>query len=133
MAKGMFIGVSGAARKTTNAYIGVSGVARKVKKGYIGVSGVARRFFGGGQVITFKVIRLMNLFEYQAEEGMTWAEFITSDYNDGSFAANGDYIKWTYSGQTIYSLQTSDGSYVKSTDVIQPYDEEDINSAYGDY
>lgn len=132
MAKGIFVGVSGAARKTTNAFIGVSGVARKVKQGYIGVSGVARRFFGG-EVITFKVTHLMNLFEYQAEEGMTWAEFIASDYNDGSFTANGNYVKWTYSGSTIYQLCSSDGVMEQLTDTIIAYDEEDINSAYGNY
>lgn len=53
MAKGIFIGVSGAARKTTDAYIGVSGVARKVKNGFIGVSGVAREFWSGGTPSNF--------------------------------------------------------------------------------
>lgn len=135
MAKGIFMGVSAVARKTTDAYIGVSGVARKVKEGYIGVNGVAKQFFsGGGQVITFKVVHLMTLYEYQAEEGMTWTEFLTSGYNDGSFLASGNYVKWVNpnSGSTL-TLETSDGSLVKNTDVIQAYDEEDVNSAYGNY
>lgn len=133
MAKGMFIGVSGAARKTTNAYIGVSGVARKVKQGYIGVSGVARRFLGGGPVITFKVMFLINMFEYQAEEGMTWSEFIASDYNDGSFEASGNYVYWTSPYGGSLTLKSSDGVYEKLSDTILAYDESDINSAYGSY
>ncbi|WFR55344.1 hypothetical protein QA584_17235 [Anaerocolumna sp. AGMB13025] len=45
MAKGIYFGVGGAARKVSKLYYGVGGVARKVKKGYIGVNGVARLFF----------------------------------------------------------------------------------------
>lgn len=42
MAKTIFIGVGGAARKVKKGYVGVSGVARKVKKAFVGVGGVAR-------------------------------------------------------------------------------------------
>ena len=45
MAKGIYRGVSGVARKVTKQYRGVSGVARKVTKQYVGVSGVARQTF----------------------------------------------------------------------------------------
>ena len=45
MAKGVYLGVSGKARKIKKLYIGVGGKARKVKKGYIGISGKARLFF----------------------------------------------------------------------------------------
>ena len=48
MAKNMYFGVSGVARKATQPYIGVGGVARKVKAGHIGVGDVARQFFVGG-------------------------------------------------------------------------------------
>lgn len=48
MAKQMYIGVEGKARKIKKGYIGVDGVARKIKKGYIGIDGIARCFFGGG-------------------------------------------------------------------------------------
>lgn len=48
MAKGMYIGVDGKARKVKKMYIGVDGVARKIKKAYIGIGGVARPCFGGG-------------------------------------------------------------------------------------
>lgn len=45
MAKALYDGVSGVARKVTKKYDGVSGVARKVKKAYDGVSGVARQYW----------------------------------------------------------------------------------------
>lgn len=47
MAKAIYEGVDGVARKVKNAYEGVGNVARKVKAGYIGVGGVARQFFSG--------------------------------------------------------------------------------------
>ena len=55
MAKGMHIGIGGAARKVKKAYIGINGTARKVKKIYLGIGGVARLAWQGtvpaGQVI----------------------------------------------------------------------------------
>lgn len=48
MAKGMYLGVDGKARKVKKMYFGVGGVARKVKKAYIGVGGVARLFWSSG-------------------------------------------------------------------------------------
>jgi hypothetical protein len=53
MAKGVYIGVSGKARKVKNMYIGVSGKARKVTKGYIGVGGKARPFWTGRGTIEY--------------------------------------------------------------------------------
>jgi len=50
MAKGIYVGVNGVARKVKKVYIGTGNVARKVKKGYIGVGGVARPFWTGGEV-----------------------------------------------------------------------------------
>ena len=48
MAKALYDGVSGVARKVKKKYDGVSGVARKVKKAYDGVSGVARQYWSTG-------------------------------------------------------------------------------------
>lgn len=45
MAKDVYIGVGGKARKVKNLYIGVGGKARKVKKAYVGVGGKARLFY----------------------------------------------------------------------------------------
>ena len=45
MAKGIYLGEDGIARKVKNMYVGVDSVARKVKKGYIGVDGKAQKFY----------------------------------------------------------------------------------------
>ena len=42
MAKGIYAGVNGIARKVKRLYIGVNGKARTVVKVYVGVGGVAR-------------------------------------------------------------------------------------------
>ena len=42
MAKNLYVGVGGKARKRKAAYIGISGKARKIKKIYVGVGGKAR-------------------------------------------------------------------------------------------
>ncbi|MBR5878296.1 MAG: hypothetical protein IKY91_02000 [Akkermansia sp.] len=43
MARGIYLGIDGAARDVTEVYAGVSGVARKVKKAYASVNGVAQQ------------------------------------------------------------------------------------------
>lgn len=48
MAKAVYCGVGGVARKVKKIYVGVDGVARRVKKAYVGVGGVARLFWSGG-------------------------------------------------------------------------------------
>lgn len=42
MAKNIYVGVGGKARKVKQLYVGVAGKARKVKKVYVGVGGKAR-------------------------------------------------------------------------------------------
>lgn len=67
MAKKMYVGVSGVARKVKKIYVGVSGKARKVKKGYIGVGGKARLFFSGGELAYYGTITsLYHEIEYHA-------------------------------------------------------------------
>ena len=48
MAKKVYIGIGGKARKVKKIYFGVGGKARKVKKAYIGVGGKARCFYSAG-------------------------------------------------------------------------------------
>lgn len=59
MAKSIYIGVDGKARKAKNIYIGVDGKARKVKKMYIGVNGVARLCYMSGYV-TVTIVQSAN-------------------------------------------------------------------------
>ena len=53
MAKGLYIGVDGKARKVKKIYTGINGKARKVKKGYIGIDGKARLFFSGEKKLCY--------------------------------------------------------------------------------
>lgn len=48
MAKGLYFGVGGKARKGKRAYIGIGGKARKIKKMYIGIGGKARLCYSSG-------------------------------------------------------------------------------------
>ncbi len=50
MAKGLYVGVAGKARKVKKIYVGIGGKARRVKKGYVGVGGKARLFWSGGEL-----------------------------------------------------------------------------------
>ena len=52
MAKAIFNGISGVARKVKQPDFGVGGVARKVKNAFIGIGGVARQCFSGVEMIT---------------------------------------------------------------------------------
>lgn len=53
MAKGMYIGIGGTAKKIKKAYVGIDGVARKIKKAYIGIGGVARPFFSSEEIVRY--------------------------------------------------------------------------------
>lgn len=53
MAKAIYEGINGVARKTASDYIGVNGIARKITNGYIGVAGVAREFWSGGEFVIY--------------------------------------------------------------------------------
>ena len=46
MARGVYIGIGGVARKVKRQYIGISGTARRIRRAYIGVNSVARKCFG---------------------------------------------------------------------------------------
>lgn len=64
----------------------------------------------GPELITFTIIGK----SYQAEEGMTWGEWVNSDYNTGGFYSNNNFIYDT-SGITVL---TSTHSNVLPNDII---------------
>lgn len=100
MAKSIYIGVDGKARKAKNIYIGVDGKARKVKKMYIGVNGVARLCYTSEGVIvtivqsanqTITVICNGNSYTstFTAEAGSTYTASISAStgYNAGTLSS----------------------------------------------
>ena len=64
MAKAIYEGVSGVARKVKQPFVGVSGVARKVKNGYVGVGGVARGCYTSSVPVTINIIYSGNTSGY---------------------------------------------------------------------
>ena len=72
---------------------------------------------GGGNVslITFTIAGT----EYQAEEGMTWEEWVNSEYSNDTFYINGDYIFFKLGGEII--TNTQDVYESKTTSIINNY------------
>jgi hypothetical protein len=56
---------------------------------------------------------------YNAEEGMTWTEWVNSSYNTDGYAVSGNYI--TIPGGTYIGRQLASGEtvVVKNTDIIK--------------
>ena len=98
MAKSIYIGVDGKARKAKNIYIGVDGKARKVKKMYIGVNGVARLCYTSEVTVTVTIVQSANqtitvicngnsyTSTFTAEAGSTYTASISAStgYNAGT-------------------------------------------------
>lgn len=102
MAKSIYIGVDGKARKAKNIYIGVDGKARKVKKMYIGVNGVARLCYTSEvTVVTVTIVQSANqtitvicngnsyTSTFTAEAGSTYTASISAStgYNAGTLSS----------------------------------------------
>lgn len=102
MAKSIYIGVDGKARKAKNIYIGVDGKARKVKKMYIGVNGVARLCYTSEvTVVTVTIVQSANqtitvicngnsyTSTFTAEAGSTYMASISAStgYNAGTLSS----------------------------------------------
>lgn len=69
----------------------------------------------GGGLITFFV----NDVEYQAENGMTWEDWVNSEYNSGEFGIDiDDSIGYGFGGMFIEWVGTN-GGYVYAPDIIQ--------------
>ena len=60
--------------------------------------------------------------EYQAEEGMTWEEWVASEYNTGTFEckSNSNYISYKYDGIPTYVADGQYGGRVTKTSTIDP-------------
>ncbi len=101
MAKSIYIGVDGKARKAKNIYIGVDGKARKVKKMYIGVNGVARLCYTSKVTVKVTIVQSANqtitvicngnsyTSTFTAEAGSTYTASISArtGYNAGKLSS----------------------------------------------
>lgn len=66
---------------------------------------------GGSSLIEFTI----NGATYQAEEGMTWGEFVESNYNDGSVEVN---TKYGYIKRNTNYLSSPESGYIMEGDAI---------------
>lgn len=85
------------------------------------INSVLESIINGGSgvsLITFTLDGDVDGTVYQAEEGMTWGEFIDSEYNiNNKFRKSGSSILFDGSSQVMNSNSSTD--YVYASDVIQ--------------
>ena len=101
MAKGIYVGVGGIAKKVSKEYVGVGGISRKVSKGYVGVGGVARECFSGET---------------------TWKKY--SVIKNGTFVSNTTNVNGNYIGKIVTESVTAEATYSSVsmyTGVSKPY------------
>lgn len=86
---------------------------RKVKEAFIGINGIAKKVFEASlPIINFTIEGI----SYQAKEGMTWNEWVFSEYNDiNVYTTSESYI---VSNGTNSAICLEDGTFVVLEDVI---------------
>lgn len=105
--------IKGIAKKAIDIFIGKDGVAKRVKEAFIGINGIAKKVFEASPLIINFIIGGTS---YQAEEGMTWNEWVFSEYNDiNEYTTSESYI---VSNGTNSAICLEDGTFVTLEDII---------------
>lgn len=103
----------GTAKKAIDMFIGIGGVAKRVKEAFIGINGIAKKVFEASpSIINFTI----GGSAYQAEENMTWAKWLESNYNTDNFVISGDNVSASIG--TTNMITTEDGNLVALEDII---------------
>lgn len=113
----MFIEISsdGTARKIVDMFIGINGVAKKVKKAFLGINGIAKKVFEAApSIISFTI----DTEEYFSLSGMTWEEWILSDYNTNGFFLRNNTVVVREDSAYSYSVLDNDINVV-GTDLVK--------------
>ena len=121
MAKSLYTGMNGVAKKGKKSYYGVNGVARKVKKMYYGVGNVARLFWtainnvqGSGDWPTLSNTVTINC-GFKPEHILIWNETVSNKVSDNEFV----YI---YSSgprkHASYLVASDDDHYFWGSDIL---------------
>ena len=107
MAKNLYVGVGGKARKMKAAYIGISGKARKIKKIYVGVGGKARLVYQSYIYVTG--ISLSKVGTTSDKKG--GLAIVTANITPSN--AQNKTLIWTLSSPyfAFFEHKTDDGSY----------------------
>lgn len=123
MAKGIYVGVAGVARKVKKIYVGVAGVARKCKKIYVGVAGVARLVYILG-LTKFTVTSLSGARAQEAGSGNPNTKHIlfgggidTNGTVNTVEGYNENYVKSALTG-LYFAMTQSDGGYVGNYNIF---------------
>ena len=117
--------INGVQRNITGGYTLVNGVERNIVKGLISEYGVQREILLGnsGGLPKFYVYNGSTTKRYSYEDGMTWEEFVASDYNDGTFDIWDGSAELTISvskgNGTAGDLRTYEGFIVSPSDIIE--------------
>lgn len=93
----------------------VGGVAYAIKGGKTLVGGTAYGITFGNPTFEFVVKFAGSSYTYRAEEGMTWADFVNSGYNDGKFTVfASQYVG--FNNMMLCNMKTY--AFIKSNEVI---------------
>ena len=148
MAKKMYLGVDGIARKIKKGYLGVDGIARKVKKGYIGVGGKARLFWSGGELAYYGKAPNLRYARYRICGGYigdyallaagyrnyndsgvdAYNRSLTASYPENSSVRGYDVSSATFNGRAFFTPGDIGSSYITSYDASLV--KADINANY---
>lgn len=132
MAKSLYVGINGAARKAIKIYVGINGSAHKVKAGFVGVNGVARQFYmsEASRVSSVSVYRVCQVYAHLhnniclTHDGILQIDFNNRTYSTlvSNLSPSGEDGKITQrsvasatqytctSGNDIYACQYTGGS-----------------------
>lgn len=110
MAKAIYEGIGGVARKVKNVYEGVGSVARKCMAGWIGVSGVARQFWSAEYSSLLDaynngaITSLVAQYTWDKDDGDRWKQYsyvCSYSFSSGSTFVEATTLAWN--GDTVTS------------------------------
>lgn len=109
--------ISGTAYEISGGKTLVGGTMFGIKGGKTSVNGTAYSIAFGAAVIEFKINNMGRQVTYQAEDGMTWAQWCASSYNTVGYSVSGsriyDETKFQYiMGVTPAAVITDGGEYM---------------------
>lgn len=117
--------VDGTAYEITGGKTLVGGTAYSIAGGKTMVDGTVYDISFGHPLITFNLnLNSLGVPAYQAEEGMTWTEFVNSKYNvDGKFRIKSEQVHYYYYTNQFGAVATGNSiaAIVSPSDVITAY------------
>jgi hypothetical protein len=113
--------INGTAYEITGGKTLVGGTAYEITGGKTLVDGTVRDIEFGDGNITFTILRSESWVTYgpfEADEGMTWSQFINSKYNKNGFFSETSYGTACYDDGSDGFWITYNGTFAMLSDVI---------------